>query len=232
MATCADNYYFFQPSRWVCTLGEGFFSGIARGMDQAKENLTDKASDTKSAFFDYINEQLVYTTLVVGGVGTAILVGQIGLRLVGAYFDAYLQHIMGKPKLAIEYKFDNWTSSLSNLIRAPFKVAHRVLYGLPPEPPKPIFKEEIQKQIDRIQNNTRNVCKNKGTFTNLLLYGPPGTGKTMVSREIAMSAGMNYIMMSGGDLAQYIKRGEHVSEFNRLFNRVKGSSKPTIIFHR
>jgi hypothetical protein len=96
--------------------------------------------------------------------------------------------------------------------------------------PKPIFSPEITRRIDDIIDATYNINKHGGYFQNLLLYGPGGTGKTMIAEKIAEDSGMNYIKMSGGDLAQYIKRGEHVSELNRLFESVHKAAGPTIIF--
>ena len=71
---------------------------------------------------------------------------------------------------------------------------------------------------------------NNGFFQNLLLYGPGGTGKTMVAKLIARNSNINYVMMSGGDLAQYIKRKDHVTELNKLISRAQNSSTPTILF--
>ena len=33
-----------------------------------------------------------------------------------------------------------------------------------------------------------------------LFYGPPGTGKTMTARQLARRAGLDYAIMSGGDV--------------------------------
>lgn len=95
---------------------------------------------------------------------------------------------------------------------------------------KPIFNDSIKETIEDIIDSIKNLKKNGGYFQNVLLYGPGGTGKTMFSKYIARNSGMNYIMMSGGDLAQYIKRGEHVTELNKLFEDAKNSSGPTIVF--
>jgi hypothetical protein len=41
-------------------------------------------------------------------------------------------------------------------------------------------------------------------FRHLLLYGPPGTGKTLLARRLAAACGMDYAVMSGGDV---VRRG-------------------------
>lgn len=95
---------------------------------------------------------------------------------------------------------------------------------------QPVFDAALQKRIDDLTTATYNINRNGGFMQNLLLYGPGGTGKTMVSKYIAKHSNMNYVMMSGGDLAQYIKRGEHVTELNKLFAEAKNSHSPTILF--
>lgn len=95
---------------------------------------------------------------------------------------------------------------------------------------KAVFNRELTGKIKTITHATYNLRKNNGYFQNLLLYGPGGTGKTMVAKLIAKNAGLNYIVMSGGDLAQYIKRGEHVTELNKLILQAKSNPVPTILF--
>jgi Holliday junction resolvasome RuvABC ATP-dependent DNA helicase subunit len=95
---------------------------------------------------------------------------------------------------------------------------------------KPVFYKELNDTIEQITKSTYNLQKHGGFFQNVLLYGPGGTGKTMISKFMAKNSNMNYVMMSGGDLAQYIGRGEHVTELNKLFESAKRSSSPTILF--
>lgn len=95
---------------------------------------------------------------------------------------------------------------------------------------QPIFDVGTQTRIDDLTKATYNIKQHGGYMQNLLLYGPGGTGKTMISKYIATHSGMNYVMMSGGDLAQYIKRGEHITELNHLFEHANNSSSPTILF--
>ncbi len=98
-------------------------------------------------------------------------------------------------------------------------------------PRKAIFAEELQENIRNIKEATKNIRKNGGFFQNVVLYGPGGTGKSLVaSEEIAKYAEMNYVKMSGGDLAQYIKTHTHVSELNDLFMKINARNVPTVLF--
>eukprot|EP01052_Picozoa_sp_SAG31_P022978 SAG31_NODE_1858_length_7061_cov_60.221201_8_plen_83_part_00 len=48
---------------------------------------------------------------------------------------------------------------------------------------------------------TKNTKANKAPFRNVCFYGPPGTGKTLVARKLAKHSGLDYAIMSGGDVA-------------------------------
>lgn len=176
-----------------------------------------------------LREETSQLAINFAAITTTATVAQVGLHIIGSYVQAYLVYIMGKPKLAMEYDFHTWKGAAYNVMMAPYNCAKSIFFANPP-PTRPVFKSEIETQLSAIAKATANIQRNDGYFSNLLLYGPPGTGKTMVSKLLAKEAGMNYVMMSGGDMAQYIKRGEHVSELNTLFRNVAASSGPTIIF--
>jgi MoxR-like ATPase len=41
-------------------------------------------------------------------------------------------------------------------------------------------------------------------YRHLLLHGPPGTGKTLIARKVAECSGMDYAVMSGGDVGPLV----------------------------
>lgn len=65
-------------------------------------------------------------------------------------------------------------------------------------------------------------------FRHMLLYGPPGTGKTMVATRLAKGCGMDYALMSGGDVLPL--GPDAVKELNRLFAWAKSSKRGLILF--
>lgn len=95
---------------------------------------------------------------------------------------------------------------------------------------KPIFHHKLSSVLENVAKTTVDLKQKKGFLQNILLYGPGGTGKTMMAKFIAKTSDMNYVMISGGDLAQYIKQGTHVSELNKLFAKINNASTPTILF--
>ena len=150
--------------------------------------------------------------------GAAILTtcATVGTSLVLSYLYYKAKHNIGKPKLAIEINqkslFHSMMSQVANM--ASLSSSKKI---------KPIFNNEVSRRITAITKAVQNTIKNGGYFQNVLFYGPEDTG---ISQIIAEESGMSYIKMSGGDLAQYIKRGEHVTELNKLMDRMEASWNP------
>nr|GEU39394.1 ATPase family AAA domain-containing protein 3-like [Tanacetum cinerariifolium] len=61
------------------------------------------------------------------------------------------------------------------------------------------------------------------TTRNMLFYGPPGTGKTMAARELAKKSGLDYALMTGGDVAPL--GSQAVTKIHQLFDWAKKSNR-------
>ncbi len=131
-------------------------------------------------------------------------------------------HNIGTPKLATEVHQHTLITPLTERVKS----AASSLFGSSPKQKKPVFSPKITRRVNELIAATQNIRKNGGYFQHVLFYGPGGTGKTLISEYIAKNTGMSYIKMSGGDLAQYIKRGEHVTELNKLFDKINLSWRP------
>ncbi len=131
-------------------------------------------------------------------------------------------HKIGSPKLATEVHQHTIITPLTERV----KNATSSFFGTTRKQKKPVFSPKIERRVDELIAAIQNILKNGGFFPHVLFYGPGGTGKTLISEYIAKNSGMSYIKMSGGDLAQYIKRGEHVTELNRLFDKLNLSWRP------
>ena len=62
----------------------------------------------------------------------------------------------------------------------------------------------------------------------MLFYGPPGTGKTMAAKRLARTSGMDYAIMSGGDVAPL--GGKAVTQLHELFDWSERSRKGLLLF--
>lgn len=180
-----------------------------------------------------IRQEMLTMTVQMGGLLITAQVVSLSLSLIAAYIQNYIHYAMGRPKLSTEYEFDTWTTRVLHIGSKAYGFVQEMILGEAIEKPlnnQAIFNEELQEQITRLKKGIINIRNHQGYFPNTLFYGPPGTGKTMIAREIAKEANMNFIVISGGGFAQFKNRGEHIKEINDLFERVNNSTRPTIIF--
>uniref|UniRef100_A0A8C8ENW5 AAA+ ATPase domain-containing protein n=1 Tax=Oncorhynchus tshawytscha TaxID=74940 RepID=A0A8C8ENW5_ONCTS len=64
---------------------------------------------------------------------------------------------------------------------------------------------------------------NKGLYRNILMYGPPGTGKTLFAKKLALHSGMDYAIMTGGDVAPMGRDG--VTAMHKVFDWASTSQR-------
>ncbi len=64
-----------------------------------------------------------------------------------------------------------------------------------------VLEPHLEQRLRDVALATKNTKLNGGLFRNLLFYGPPGTGKTLFAKKLAMHSGMEYAVLTGGDIA-------------------------------
>merc|ERR1719223_1191228 len=84
------------------------------------------------------------------------------------------------------------------------------------------------KQVMRLADATRSAKKRRMPLQHAMFYGPPGTGKTMVAQRFAEYSGLEYAIMSGGDVAPLQEQA--VTELHKLFKWVHRSRKGVLLF--
>jgi hypothetical protein len=63
-----------------------------------------------------------------------------------------------------------------------------------------LFSPPLKETVGGLALSIARAHSRSAPLRHILLYGPPGTGKTMVARRIATLSGLDYAIMSGGDL--------------------------------
>lgn len=88
--------------------------------------------------------------------------------------------------------------------------------------------DQLHKQLTGLIAFTSNAKEHGSAFRHMLFYGSPGTGKTMAAREFATQTGMDYAILSGGDVAPL--GSEAVTKIHEVFDWAKRSSKGVVLF--
>jgi ATPase family AAA domain-containing protein 3A/B len=91
-----------------------------------------------------------------------------------------------------------------------------------------ILDAELAGRLEWTSNSLINAKKNGTPFRHMLLHGPPGTGKTLFARTLSKQSGLDYAIMSGGDVGPLGRDAVH--ELNKLFTWANSSRKGLVLF--
>jgi ATPase family AAA domain-containing protein 3A/B len=91
-----------------------------------------------------------------------------------------------------------------------------------------ILPPSLHSRIRQLAAVTANTKKHAAPYRNMLFYGPPGTGKTMAAKELALQSGLDYALMTGGDVAPLGPNA--VTKIHELFDWAGKSRKGLILF--
>ncbi|KAL1195951.1 ATP-dependent zinc metalloprotease FTSH 4 [Cardamine amara subsp. amara] len=167
--------------------------------------------------------------MTVGG-ATALAAGVYTTREGARVTWGYINRILGQPSLIRESSMGRfpWAGSVSQFKN---KIS-RFSTAAGAEGEKPldnvILHPSLKKRIERLARATANTKSHQAPFRNMMFYGPPGTGKTMVAREIARKSGLDYAMMTGGDVAPL--GAQAVTKIHQIFDWAKKSNKGLLLF--
>ncbi|XP_009396836.2 uncharacterized protein LOC103981817 isoform X1 [Musa acuminata AAA Group] len=172
--------------------------------------------------------KLVITVGGVTAVAAGIYTTREGARVVWGYVD----RILGQPSLIRESSrgkypwsgfFSRMVSSASNKMMKGNDAGKKVTgFG------DVILNPSLQKRIEQLASATANTKIHQAPFRNMLFYGPPGTGKTMAARELAHKSGLDYALMTGGDVAPL--GSQAVTKIHQLFDWAKKSKRGLLLF--
>ncbi|XP_042407027.1 ATPase family AAA domain-containing protein 3-like [Zingiber officinale] len=169
--------------------------------------------------------------MAVGGV-TALAAGVYTTREGAKVLWGYVNRILGQPSLIRESSIAKfpWSGIAPKIIK--LATSSRGAFGKESLSEssfdKVILHPSLKRRIEQLARATENTKLHQAPFRNMLFYGPPGTGKTLVAREIAHKSGLDYAMMTGGDVAPL--GSEAVTKIHQIFDWSKKSKKGLLLF--
>ncbi|XP_030661717.1 ATPase family AAA domain-containing protein 3C-like [Nomascus leucogenys] len=163
-------------------------------------------------------------TATVAGL-TLLAVGVYSAKKATLVAGRFIKARLGKPPLVRE------TSRITVLeaLRHPIQVVSRRLLSRPQDAQEGVvLSPSLEARVRDIAITTRNIKNNRGLYRNVLTYGPPGTGKMLIPKKLALHSGMDYAIMTGGDVAPMGREG--VTAMHKLFDWASTSRRGLLLF--
>ncbi|KAL6542313.1 hypothetical protein OROMI_023915 [Orobanche minor] len=171
--------------------------------------------------------------MTVGG-ATALAAGVYTTREGARVMWGYVNRILGQPSLIRESSMAKFPWSGVGTRAASKLLSYSTAAGASASAQTNsalgdiVLHPSVQKRIEHLARATSNTKIHLAPFRNMLFYGPPGTGKTMVAREIAKKSGLDYAMMTGGDVAPLGPQA--VTKIHEIFDWSKKSKRGLLLF--
>ncbi|EEH57423.1 uncharacterized protein MICPUCDRAFT_16944 [Micromonas pusilla CCMP1545] len=209
---------------------------IRRQMLAKIEAETNKAmtllKETLRAAGDGVNALLADQTkgaALVGGL-TALAAGVYGAREGSRMGFRMLERYLGQPSLVRETSRNVWgfrpsaptaASAVSSALSSSSNGNGGILGEV-------VLERGLEARVRHLAVSTANTRKNNAPFRNVMLYGPPGTGKTMAAKRLARYSGLDYALMTGGDVAPL--GADAVTRIHELFDWAGTSRRGLLLF--
>ncbi|KAG9260715.1 ATPase family AAA domain-containing protein 3A [Astyanax mexicanus] len=166
--------------------------------------------------WDKVTATVAGLTLLAVGVYTARNATGVGAR--------YIEARLGKPSLVRETS----RITVTEAIKHPVKMSKRLMSKPQDALEGVVLSPSLEERVRDIAIATRNTRQNRGLYRNILMYGPPGTGKTLFAKKLAVHSGMDYAIMTGGDVAPMGREG--VTAMHKVFDWAGTSRRGLLLF--
>ncbi|MBN3322029.1 ATD3A protein, partial [Atractosteus spatula] len=162
-------------------------------------------------------------TATVAGL-TLLAVGVYSARNATAVAGRYIEARLGRPSLVRETS----RITVAETLKHPIKVGKRLTSKPQDALEGVVLSPALEERVRDIAIATRNTRQNRGLYRNILMYGPPGTGKTLFAKKLAVHSGMDYAIMTGGDVAPMGRDG--VTAMHKVFDWANTSRRGLLLF--
>ncbi|XP_041702329.2 ATPase family AAA domain-containing protein 3-like [Coregonus clupeaformis] len=173
-------------------------------------------------FHAFVSDWDKLTATVAGF--TLLAVGVYSARNATGVIGRYIEARLGKPSLVRETS----RITVSEAIKHPIKTTKRLRSRPQDALEGVVLSPSLEERVRDIAIATRNTRQNKGLYRNILMYGPPGTGKTLFAKKLALHSGMDYAIMTGGDVAPMGRDG--VTAMHKVFDWASTSRRGLLLF--
>jgi len=173
------------------------------------------------------NEKMVAAVGTLSAMALGIYTAKVSTGVLGRFIEARL----GKPSLVRETSRTSVLAALRRPLHSTATLAQRLLRGRK-QPHDAltgvVLDPRLEERLRMVATSTFNTKKNQAPFRHLLLHGPPGTGKTLFAKGLAKHSGLEYAILTGGDVAPLGR--DAVTEIHKLFDWANASNKGLLLF--
>ncbi|KAI8463565.1 MAG: hypothetical protein J3K34DRAFT_526885 [Monoraphidium minutum] len=188
---------------------------------KALESINAVMSHLGQAALSLLTDRDKLIMLVAGG--SALALGVYGAREGARVAGRSAERWLGTPKLVRE------TSRYALLGRGPSALtANKSSEAVKKDFSDIILRDGLHDQVRSLAAMAANTKRHGAPFRHMLFYGPPGTGKTLVAKRLAKTSGLDYAILSGGDIAPL--EGGAVTQLHSTFDWAERSRKGLLLF--